>query len=158
LLADAAWDEGDLERALEHYDRSIALCRETGFTWWEIHGLLMRSERLFELGRTAEAAGSARDALEAGRRIRDRIATVEGLALVARAAAELGEERLAGRLWGAVEAETERTPLAGWASERDELAGPILARAGEAFEHGRAEGAELPLEEAVQLALDLNLS
>jgi tetratricopeptide (TPR) repeat protein len=155
FLGRLAWKHGDHERALEHYDRSIALLRETGFTWAEIRGLLARAEKLFELSRTTEAADSAREALEAARRIHDRIGTVEGLAFLARAAVEREEEELAGRLWGAIEADIERAPLPIWEVEGDELAEPVLARAGAPFEAGRAEGRSLALEEAAQLALDL---
>jgi predicted ATPase/class 3 adenylate cyclase len=158
FLGNVAWEEGEVEPALEHYDRAIQLSHETGFTWWEIHALLLRAEKLFEVGRTDEADGSAREGLAVATRIQDRIATVEGLGLLARARVEQGDEKRAGLLWGAVEADAERLPLARWEQVREELQRPILARAGAAFEAARLEGRELSLDEAVQLALDLNLS
>ncbi|MGN6431026.1 MAG: ATP-binding protein [Gaiellaceae bacterium] len=156
FFGNVAWEEGDVEPALEHFDRAIQLSNETGFTWWEIHTLLVRAEKLFELGRTDEAGRSAREALELGHRIRDRLATVEGLGLLARAAIERGDEQLAGRLWGALEAEAERAPVAAWEELREELGTPIFARAGSAFEAARAGGRALSLDAAVQLALGGN--
>ncbi len=152
FLGDVAWSEGDGERALEYDGRSIALYRETGLSWAETHGLLHRSERLFELGRTTEAAESAREALEVAQRIHDRIATIEGLALVARAAAQQGDDKIAGRLLGAIEADVERAPLP-WEGALDALAQPVLAHAGAGFEAARAQGRALSLDEAAELAL-----
>jgi predicted ATPase/class 3 adenylate cyclase len=153
FLGNVAWEEGDVEPALEHYDRAIQLSHETGFTWWEIHALLLRAEKLFEVGRTEEAAGSAREGLAVASRIQDRIATVEGLGLLARACVKHGDEERGGLLWGAVEADAERAPLARWEETREELGRPILAHAGAAFEAARAEGRELSLDEAVKLVL-----
>jgi tetratricopeptide (TPR) repeat protein len=152
FLANLARDEGDLERALEDYDRAIRLSHQTGFTWWEIHSLLARAETLFRAGRTDEGLGSAREGLKLAHGIRDRIGTVEGLALLVRASGDTDEE-LAGRLWGAVEAELGRAPLPGLKDELDELVRDLVERAGDAFESGRAEGRALSLDEAVELAL-----
>jgi tetratricopeptide (TPR) repeat protein len=152
FLANVASSEGDPEQAMEHFDRAIKLSHETGFTWWEIHTLLQRAEALLGAGRTEEAAISSRTSLDLARRIGDRIASVEGLALVA--AATVGaDEKLAGRLWGALEADLDRAPLLGLKDELDELERHVLERAGDAFEAGRAEGWALSLDEAVELAL-----
>jgi hypothetical protein len=102
----------------------------------------------------AEAADSAREGLEGARRIHDRIATVEGLTLVARAAAERGEEDVAGRLWGAIEADVERAPMPTWERERDEFERSVIGLVGAAFEAARAEGRALSLDAASELALN----
>ncbi len=109
--------------------------------------------KLFDLARPAEAARSAYESLEVARRIGDRIGIVYAVALLARAAAERGDEELAGRLWGAVDAEFERVPVVAWEADRDEIEQHILARTGAGFEAGRAEGGRLSLEDAAELAL-----
>jgi predicted ATPase len=144
---------GALESAVELFERSIALCRETGFSWWEIHMLLVRAEVLFDLERPGEAVRSAAEALEVARRIGDRLGTIEALALLSRAAVERGDEALAGRLWGAIEADVLRAPMPGWEGERHEMEAPILARAGAAFELALPEGHMLSLEDAAELAV-----
>jgi predicted ATPase/class 3 adenylate cyclase len=153
LLGSLELRAGRPERALELYERSAALARETGFVWWEQNMLLSRSLALFALERPGEAARSAADSLEIARRIGDRLVTVDALVLVARAAAERDERERAGQLWGAVEAEIERAPLAGWDAEQELAAAPALARGGPEFEAGRDEGRKLSLDEAVALAL-----
>jgi predicted ATPase len=153
LLGDLELQSGALEQALDFFDRSMALCRETGFHWWEMAVLVDQASALFELERPEDAAVSIVQALEIARRLEDRIVTVYSLAYLGRAAAEAGDEEHAGRLWGAIEAEIERTPMPGWESERDELAEPIFARAGATFEAARAEGRGLSLQDAAELAL-----
>ena len=80
-------------------------------------------------------------------RIRDRIGIIDGLALLSRGAAEQGDQELAGRLWGAIEA--ERAPVPEWQHEIEELAKLILARAGPRFQTGVEAGRELSLDDAV---------
>jgi predicted ATPase/class 3 adenylate cyclase len=150
FLANRAREEGDLVQALEGYDRAIQLSHQTGFTWWEVHSSLQRAEMLFKAGRTDEALRDSRESLKLAHGIRDRIAIVEGLTLLAAATAD---EELAGRLWGAVEADIERSPLPGLKEEVDQLAPDLVERAGGGFESGRAEGRALSLDEAVELAL-----
>jgi predicted ATPase len=150
-----AWIErqgGARERALDLYDRSLALAQETGFTWWEKNTLLDKSEILFALGQSERARGSAAEALELSRRIGDRSGVIYGLALIARGDIEDGAEERAGCIWAAVEAELARVPLPGW-DEEDELIKPVLTHSGPAFEAGRAAGRTLSLDEAVDLAL-----
>jgi hypothetical protein len=79
--------------------------------------------------------------------------TVFALARVARIAAESGRKEEAGLLWGAIEAEEERSRMGAWAKERDRLSGPVLDHEGPEFEHGREKGRGLSLDEIVQLTL-----
>jgi tetratricopeptide (TPR) repeat protein len=153
VLAHLERRAGHPERAVELYEGSVALSRETGFSWWELHMLLLRAEVLYELGRPDEAARSASEGLGVARRIADRLGTVEALAFLSRAAIEREDEELAGRLWGAIEADVARAPLPYWENEQDEFGKPILARAGRPFEDARAEGQTLSLDEAAELAL-----
>ena len=54
----------------------------------------------------------------------------DGIAALARIAAETGREERAGLLWGAIEAEEERSRMGAWAKERDRLGAPVLVYAG----------------------------
>ena len=153
LFGDLERRRGAPERALEFYEQSIALCRETGFSWWLKNVLLVQALALFELDRPRDAARSAREALEVAWRMRDRPGIIDGLALTARAAAEEGDDALAGTLWGAIEAEAERAPIPAWQHDRAQTrrAGP--GSRGSNFETARVEAHELGLEDAVTLAL-----
>ena len=85
--------------------------------------------------------------------MQDRKAVVYELGLLAEIAAESGDRRHAGILWGAAEAENERAPAGRWIHGAVEPE-RVLAHADEAFEQGRAIGRELSLEDAMTLALD----
>ena len=77
------------------------------------------------------------------------------LAILARAAAEQGDQQRAGRLWGALEREAERGPIGQWEAqgEGDQYTAAVLARTGAEFERARQEGRRLALDAAVELAL-----
>jgi hypothetical protein len=147
--------EGDYERAFELLERSAAVCEETGFSWFQGVALVGLAERNQEIGRHGDAAGWAREALVVVSRTGDRQAIVYSLAILARAAAEQGDQQRAGRLWGALEREAERGPIGQWEAqgEGDQYAAAVLARTGAEFERARQEGRRLALDAAVELAL-----
>ena len=152
-LGAIARDRGDIARASEQLERSAEIAREVGIVWWE-QGMLAEMAALdLAAGRVAEGAARARQALEIAARIRDRGGRVFGVGLLARVAAELGEERRAGQLWGAIESEVVGAPNGGWIRHRGENEARILALAGPEFESGRAEGRGWSLDEAVTVAL-----
>ena len=105
------------------------------------------------LGRLDDARESARDALSISQAMRDRKAVVYELGLLAEIAAEAGDRRRAGILWGAAEAENERAPAGRWIHGAIEP-GRVLAHADSEFEEGRAVGRELSLEAAMALGLE----
>jgi hypothetical protein len=76
-----------------------------------------------------------------------------GLALTALVAARQGNTDLAGRLWGALEAEERRGFPGIWERERKRLGPEILALAGPAFKRGRTAGLALEVSEAVDIVL-----
>ncbi len=153
LFGDLERHGGAPERALDYYDRSIALCRETGFTWWEKAVLVSQAAAMFALDRPRDGGRAAVDSLGLAHRIGDRNGMIYGVALVARAAVEQDDDELAGRLWGALEAEDERAPVAGWREDRNQMAELVFSRAGAGFEAARAAGRKLTLDEAVAVAL-----
>ena len=152
MLGNVARVEGDLERSLELLDESARIAESTGFRWW-LAGTLATSARVsFDLGRTADALRRATQALALSRAMGDRPGILTELSLVAEIFAVTGDTHRAGLLWGAVEAEMERTPPRSW------LFGPVvpervLAHADGEFESAREEGRELTLDDAVTQAL-----
>ena len=153
LLARLEFEEGDADRGMELLQRAAASAGEIGFTWWQAGLLLTLAERARRLGRNEEASRRVRESLVLARRMGDRHHLVEGLALAAAAAAAVGRTELAGRLWGAIEAEEARGRVGQWEDYRDEYATAVLEHADADFERARAEGARLSLDEAADLAL-----
>ncbi len=76
----------------------------------------------------------------------DRRQIVYALALLARFASAEGDVGRAGRLWGALEAEEARGPVAGWEHERAQFAEAILVHTGSELEAARVDGRRLSLD------------
>jgi predicted ATPase len=144
---------GDRDTGLELIEASATLAGEAGFPWWRSRMLRKLVDGAIEQGRLSQAETWGRESLSLIDEVGDRQMTVFALARLARVAAENGRFHEAGCLWGAIEAEEARRPMGAWASERDRLSAPVLAVAGPEFGQGRDRGRELPLEDAVQLAL-----
>jgi hypothetical protein len=106
-----------------------------------------------ELGRVDDADRAAREALALSRTMNDRKALVYELGLLAEIVARAGDSRSAGMLWGAAEAESERTWTGRWLHGTVEPE-RVLAHADEEFELGRTVGRELSLDAAIALALE----
>jgi predicted ATPase len=153
LAGELEWVRGDAERGVELIGQSADLAGEIGFAWWRSRMLRKLVDCLLDLRRIDEATVAARESLALIHSMRDRQMTVFTLARVARLAMESGDERLAGVIWGAIEAEEKRNPMGAWAKERPRLGAPVLEHAGPGFDQGREEGAELDLDQAVGVAL-----
>jgi non-specific serine/threonine protein kinase len=152
-LAWVARREGDPQRAVELLEESCALAEEAGFRWW-LAGMLTNTGVVWvELGRMGDAQSSVRQALTMSHAMHDRRGVVYQLRLLAEIAAGAGEERRAGRLFGAAEAENERIPVGRYIHEWRE-ASSLYDHTGAEFEDGRAEGHALALDDAVAFALD----
>jgi predicted ATPase len=153
LLGDLESRIGEPERALGFYERSTALARETGFTWWEKNTLFAQALAYFALARPEKASERLLSSLELARRMGDRVGKVDALALLARAAVDQHDPTQAGWLWGAVEAESQRGSIAGWDPQSHHFE-PVQDLFGNsAFEEGRAAGLKADLDEAVEAAL-----
>jgi predicted ATPase/class 3 adenylate cyclase len=151
-LAEIARAEGDLDGALELLHESRRASEETGFQWW-LAGMHANIGAVsLELGRIEDARRSAREALALSRLMHDRKALVYELGLLAEIEAKAGDTRHAGTLWGAAEAESERTWTGRWLHGTVEPE-RVLALADDEFQLGRAEGRELELDTAVAVAL-----
>lgn len=137
-------EEGQDARGLAQVNRSLELAREIGWSWWVAAQLGALAEHALRAGQFAEAEPHAREIVEMGRTIEDRNQTLCGLAMLAWAAAGLGDETRAIRLWATVDAE-EAGPGRFWQFDREayraHMRGP------------RAPGPPMPLDEAVEYAL-----
>jgi hypothetical protein len=92
-----------------------------------------------------------REVLALALRMSDRQRIVFGLARFAVYAAHAGRADLAGRLWGAIEAEEARGPIGQWEGQRATHAARLPRT--DSFEAARAKGRRLRLDEAAREAL-----
>ena len=143
---------GEGESALELLGRSAELAGEVGFVWWQAGVVCELGECALALDRHDDAERWLREGLELAHRIESRMHVVYALALLARLAAQRGDELRAGRLWGALEREEQRGTIGQWEDERASYAAPVLARAGPGFERALEEGRRLSVDAAVELA------
>ncbi len=145
--------EGDFERAQELLVQAADLARSVGFTWTEQYERMELALVYLELGRLDDAKQQGLEALRLARRMGDRLLRVASLAVLARVAVAGGALERAGLLWGAVEAEEERSPLGLWEQMRQRHVEVVLAHEGPELDRGRAEGRRLALEDAIDEAL-----
>jgi predicted ATPase/DNA-binding SARP family transcriptional activator len=149
-LSHIEFREGNIERALELQLAALAIVREAGgWAWGEPQYLVSVAECSFLLDRLLDAATYARQAFGLSCGIGDRTTATYALAVLALVARGRGDDESAGRLWGAIEAEEERTFLGGWQADREEYSKRILTPKSADFERGFAAGRQLTFEEAV---------
>jgi predicted ATPase len=152
-LANVEWEAGNRDLALELARESLHLAERAGHDWWRVGMLYSLCEWELARGELAEGERMGRKALELAQRIGDRQHRTYLLALLARFAAEAGQARRAGLLWAGVELEEEQGRVGQWEDERDAYATPVLSRADDVFEAGRAEGRLKTVDELVEVAL-----
>jgi len=126
LAGEVIYTAGDGDRGLALAKQAAAFAGESGYTWQEARMLRRVSDWALDRGDVDEASNAAREALRHARDTHDRIAVVFALVRLAQRAAGSGDRETAGRLWGAIEAEERRAPIAAWQSVRTRL---FLARA-----------------------------
>ncbi len=159
LAGEVAYSAGDHVRSVELVKQSAALAAEVGYHWQRARMLRRLADWALDRQDFDEASSAAREALCLARDTHDRIAVVFALARLAQNAADNGRREQAGRLWGAIEAEEQRAPIAAWQSafeliysfrERDNRT-PVrmLANADDDFDRGRSAGHVLSLDQAV---------
>jgi tetratricopeptide (TPR) repeat protein len=153
LIAKHALLAGEHERGLALLEEAIALSRDAGFPWWEKNELCYLAEWLLEHGRPNGAKAAAYEALQIATRIGDRVGQIDALAILAHTASAQAQPKLAGRLWGAIEAEATRAPFPGWQRTRRLHAGAIIPASHE-FETARRAGTRLTLKTAVDEAFE----
>jgi predicted ATPase len=150
-----AWIEhadGNLARAVDLNEQSIALLERIGHNWLLRGALIESADLARELGQMEKAQERAREGLRVAISFSDRQGTVYSLATLAQAFTAAGRLERAGCVWGALEAEAERAPIGSWERQRDEVAETVV-RDDPAFERGREEGRRLSFDDAVEYAL-----
>ena len=151
-LGNILFREGRSEEALELVDSAARLSHEIGFIWWEKNALEAGAEAALTIGRVEYARERAVAGVSLAHSIGDRQGIVYGLGLLAWAAAEAGDAARAGRLWGAIEAESARGPIGQWEAERDDYAARVLRVAGADFDRAVEVGRRMTLDDAVAYA------
>ena len=147
--------EGNLSRAVELNEQSIVLLEQIGHTWLLKGALLDSADLARELGQTQKGDERAREGLRLAAELGDRQGTVFAIATLAELSTAAGRLERAGRLWGALEAEADRSPVGDWERQRDEVAQTIV-RDDPAFEEGREAGRRLSLDEGVAYGLAID--
>jgi len=153
-----AWIEhadGNLARAVDLNERSIALLEQIGHTWLLRGALLGSADLARDLGQMQKAEEHAREGLRVAIGVGDRQGTVYAVATLAQVFTAAGQLERAGRLWGALEAESELAPVGSWERVRDEVAETVV-RDDPSFERGRKAGRALSLDEVVAYALSID--
>ena len=146
-------DTGNGDEAYALISESATLAEEAGVPWWQAGMLIELAALSLEAGRLDDADEKAREALELAQGLRDYGGRVFGVGVLACVAAERGEVRTAGRLWGAIEEHRVGAPLGGWLRHREACEAHLTEHAGPELEQALASGRELSLDDAVELAL-----
>jgi tetratricopeptide (TPR) repeat protein len=153
LLGYIQLSTGDVEGATELIRRSERMAADLRWDWW-------RAAQLDELASLALARGDVDEALSDGaealrliRQDEDRQRALWPLTLLARIALGQRERRRAGVLWGAVEAESRRSPSRAWERSRAERGGLLLDETDAEFLAGVEDGRRLDVWDAAAVAL-----
>jgi ATP/maltotriose-dependent transcriptional regulator MalT len=146
-------DAGSAELAYGLIARSAELAQEVGVVWWQAGMLIELAALSLESGRIDEAERTAVESLVLAQRMHDYCGRVFGVGVLACVAAERGDARRAGRLWGAIEDDRVGAPLGGWFRHREACEAHLAAVAGDELRQGLGAGRELSLDEAVEEAL-----
>ena len=154
ILARVSFAEGDAARGASLAREAADAAADEGKTWFRGITLFTACEELLALGELEASRAFFAEGLELVRSVRDLVNLPIALAAGAALAARLGDPLRAGTLWGAVEAEAERTPRATTTENMAQYEPYLEPVRGEAFEEARAQGRTLSLEAAVAYALD----
>jgi hypothetical protein len=143
---------GDCERAHKLLEQSLAAARAIRSRHWEAYILFELGSVERAIARLDDADLRYREALTGFRLIGESNGTIASLGALARIARDRGRIQRAGRLWGAVEA-AETSLASPWALNRPGWESAVVAGGGPDFEHARAEGRTLSLDEATAYGL-----
>jgi len=153
ILGSVALERGDWATAADLLEESLGLAREAGDAWMVAGDSYQLAEAALQRGDPQSAWSAAREGLAVSHGLGDQLTALICLGFLAAAAAQGGERRLAGLLWGAAERLDEDLGESMWRRERRQVEERLTQR-GADFEQGVEEGRELGLDEAVALALD----
>jgi predicted ATPase/DNA-binding SARP family transcriptional activator len=152
-LAGVAMLEGDPTAALDLQRAAVATARACGFRLWEGWGAARVAQLEFASDLLDEATESALAALVFARRVDDLRVTVTVLALLAAIAHRRHDRDLAGRLWGAIEAEESHLALVDADPDVVATVAALRTDGDPSFVAAVAEGRHVTLDRAAALAL-----
>lgn len=142
---------GNLEDARSEEETALRLIREIGaWPWGECTALRVLGEICSADGRHHEAVAYQREALSLILPLGDRIKIVRGAAALALCSLRAGDDETAGRLWGSIEAEEQRSFLGFWTYAREQYARDLDSCTSDVFLRGRTAGRGCPLDESIQ--------
>ena len=153
VLGRVAIGSGEIEEGVRLLRQSVDMARDAGWHWWRAGALASLALVAVDRGDLDEAERDSLVALQLIREDESRLGTFLPLTVLARVALTRRELRRAGILWGALEAETTRSPQPFWRRVRPDRAGELLAEAEPEFLSALEEGAALELWDAVAIAL-----
>jgi predicted ATPase len=153
ILSQVAFAENDAARAARLAREAADAAQAEGNAWFCAVTLVGAAERLLALGDLETAGRFFNEGLELLHSVSDIVNLPIGLAADAALASQLGDPVRAGTLWGAAEADGERTPRPTTAAALTEYEPYLAPVRGDAFEEARLHGRTLSLEEAIAYAL-----
>jgi predicted ATPase/DNA-binding CsgD family transcriptional regulator len=155
----AVWSErGDHARAIETFERAIALCREVGERYllaWMLHN---QGKGAWHLGQWDHAVELERESLRLNREIDNPIAVAHSIEVLAWAEMSAGRAEQAARLLGGLPTLWDAIParlFPHYLRYHDDCLADVRSALGEArFERLTRDGGELSTNQLVALALD----
>jgi len=153
ILSQVAFAENDAARAAQLAREAAVTARAEGNAWFSAVTLVGAAERLLALGDLQTAGRFFTEGLELLHSVSDTVNLPIGLAADAALASQLGDPVRAGTLWGAAEADGERTPRPTTAAALTQYEPYLAPVRGDAFEKARLHGRTLSLEQAIAFAL-----
>jgi tetratricopeptide (TPR) repeat protein len=153
ILGRVAFAEKDAVEAARLTRQSADAAGAEGKIWFRGVTLFGACEELLALGELETSQQFFSEGLELLRSVQDLVNLPIALAAGAALASQLGDPVRAGTLWGAVEAEAERSPRATTNDNMTQYAPYLEPVRGEVFEEARLRGHSLSLEEAIGYAL-----
>jgi tetratricopeptide (TPR) repeat protein len=149
VLAQVAFNRGDADEGAQLAHEASEAAAEVGNMWWHGVTLLGAAEEQLRLGRLEGAGQDLLRGVAVLKSVRDLINLPIALAAGAALAAQLGDPARAGTLWGAAEADADRTPAPTTAASLAHYEPYLEPVRGVAFEEARLRGQALSLDEAV---------
>jgi predicted ATPase len=153
VLAHVSFARGDAQEGARLAHEASAAADAAGFRWWQGVTLLGAAEQQLRLDCPEAAERDFLGAVAVLESVRDLVNLPIALAVGAALAARMGDPERAGTLWGAAEADAERTSRATTTANLAEYESSLEPVRGGAFEAARLSGHELSLADAVAYVL-----
>jgi len=153
VLGRIAIQSGEVEAGVDLLRRSADMAGRANWHWWRAGALASLALVAVDRGELDEAALDSEEALRLIRQDESRPGTLVPLTVLARVELARRELRRAGLLWGAVEAEVERSLDRFWRRVRTERAGQLLDETDAEFLSAVRAGSELEFWDVVAIAL-----